>query len=310
MSVARRDPRGGAERMTEVCEPAAGHGRPGAPGPIRAEIGQDGWVSVSDAAQQAGVSTSAVRQWYRSGKLPTRRRNGPGSAFLVPLDEAMRLAHPARRKADVGDDTLDDSTTDLGAEARAVARARDLHTTLESMAERLAAAEQSRATAIERAEAAERLLEESRQEAASLRRRLEESVAALDERRNRSAQLEEQLRVLRSFASVTDHSWVGSDVPGYKGPARDQTGPAEPVPGVDETERPGGPGRAGRHEGDIGEIAEAGPPVPEPFAIDELGDGGAEPGRRPQERPRRVDFDFGHKADDLLPEDTGKRRRR
>lgn len=409
---------GGTTGTPEVARCTNG-GAPGEPEAVDRDLE---WVAVSAAAEKTGVSTGTVRQWYRAGRLPTRRRNGPGSAFLVPLEEVMRLAH-GQRKADVGDDTLDDSIIDLDAnywaseteaaradaadarrfaanaqeqsdeaavradaaeaardelasrlavaeaerddlvarlaaleaeheaaaadrdaarserdqavaevvaradsEARAVARARDLQKTLETMAQRLAAAEDAGALALERAEAAERLLheaeqasaatkgllEELRREAAALRQRLHETAAALDERRDRAAHLEEELRVLRSFASVTDHSWVASDVPGYKGPAREQAGPSQPTAQDTVLDGPDDQSATGRMVAGDAE-AEAGEPLPEPFAIDALEglDEGADAVERPSaDRRRRLSFDFGQKADDLLPEDPGKRRRR
>src|SRR5688572_14940706 len=52
------------------------------------------WVTVAEAAEQAQVDSGTVRQWYRSGRIPTRRAEGQRGAFLVPLDLVVELARP------------------------------------------------------------------------------------------------------------------------------------------------------------------------------------------------------------------------
>src|SRR3954447_17879222 len=59
------------------------------------DIPSSSWVTVADAADRAGVDSSTVRQWYRAGKLPTRRAEGDRGAFLVPLAAVLELAPAA-----------------------------------------------------------------------------------------------------------------------------------------------------------------------------------------------------------------------
>jgi hypothetical protein len=69
------------------------------------------WVSVAEAAEKSGVGTSTVRQWYRSGRLPTQRAQGDKGAFLVPLDAVLALAN----RADEEGDDLGAAVIDLNA---------------------------------------------------------------------------------------------------------------------------------------------------------------------------------------------------
>lgn len=59
------------------------------------ELPATAWVTVAEAAEKSGVGTSTVRQWYRSGRLPTQRAQGDRGAFLVPLDLVLALADGA-----------------------------------------------------------------------------------------------------------------------------------------------------------------------------------------------------------------------
>jgi hypothetical protein len=69
------------------------------------------WVTVSEGANRAGVSTSMVRHWYRSGRLPTQRADGENAGFLVPIDTVMALA----QRADATGEALGDALIDLNA---------------------------------------------------------------------------------------------------------------------------------------------------------------------------------------------------
>src|SRR5437868_10504356 len=55
------------------------------------DIPSSSWVTVAEAAERAGVDSGTVRQWYRAGKLPTRRSEGARGAFLVPLASVLDL---------------------------------------------------------------------------------------------------------------------------------------------------------------------------------------------------------------------------
>ena len=54
------------------------------------------WVTVAEAAEKAHVDSRTIRQWYRSGSIPTRRAEAQGGAFLVPLDLVLSLADPPK----------------------------------------------------------------------------------------------------------------------------------------------------------------------------------------------------------------------
>ncbi|HEX2850905.1 MAG TPA: MerR family transcriptional regulator [Acidimicrobiales bacterium] len=355
-------------------------------GPIDvSEEVSDVWVTVGTAAEKSGVSTGTIRQWYRSGRLPTQRSEGERGVFLVPIEDVLRLARLVEETGDMGDDAILDLDADYwsaateaaradaaearhfaaaaredadaasaradaaeherdelaerveaveqerdaaraeaesssGALAEAEARQRRLTARLDDMARRLATAEESALGAAARANEAEGLLEQAAPHTEFLRQQLEEANAELRTLRSRIVQLEEDLRVARSFASVTDHSWLDAGVPGYKGPVREQGGrdtpPEETLLASDDrsTRRPQFPGPLTGAAADAG--AEAGDDdVPEPFAVDEFeNDRAPEPRPAPPVNPgarrRRPEFDFGSAADDLLPEEPPKHRRR
>jgi hypothetical protein len=69
------------------------------------------WVTVAEAAEKSGIGTSTIRQWYRSGRIPTQRAEGDRGAFLVPLDAVVALAD----KADEEGDDLGAAVIDLNA---------------------------------------------------------------------------------------------------------------------------------------------------------------------------------------------------
>lgn len=80
--------------MTDPAPPTAGDDLPAT-----------AWVTVAEAAEKSGVGTSTIRQWYRSGRLPTQRAQGDRGAFLVPLDGVLTLSR--------SDDDADDFTAEL-----------------------------------------------------------------------------------------------------------------------------------------------------------------------------------------------------
>lgn len=58
---------------------------------------EEGWVTLEEASDAAGVSRSTLRSWYRSGQIPSRMVAGVhGPQRLVPLeavvDRALRSA--------------------------------------------------------------------------------------------------------------------------------------------------------------------------------------------------------------------------
>lgn len=64
------------------------------------------WVTLERAASSTGVSRAALRNWYRTGQVPSRLVDGPhGPQRLVPLaviaaraEESPRLRRSAERK--------------------------------------------------------------------------------------------------------------------------------------------------------------------------------------------------------------------
>jgi transposase len=62
----------------------------------------EGWVTLEEASNAAGVSRSTLRSWYRSGQIPARMVvGGHGPQRLVPLeqvvDRALRSARARRQ---------------------------------------------------------------------------------------------------------------------------------------------------------------------------------------------------------------------
>src|SRR3954452_7730495 len=89
------------------------------------DIPSPSWVTVAEADERAGVESHTVLQWYRSGKLPTRRAEGERGAFLVPLAGVLDLAPGASANGSAGhadtpalapDDFLRDQVAELSEE--------------------------------------------------------------------------------------------------------------------------------------------------------------------------------------------------
>ncbi|HVM10212.1 MAG TPA: hypothetical protein VM345_17240 [Acidimicrobiales bacterium] len=203
------------------------------------------WVTVRQAAARAGVSTSTVRQWYRSGNLATQRREGDRGAFLVPLVDVVRLAAQADEAGDVAADSVIDinaaywaGETEAARAAEAEARAEadearaearrltadldDARAQIESAREQLRSARGDTAAA-ERA-AADAAAEAAR-EVTLLREQLAEANDEVRTLRERVSQLESALAVARraaTFGSVTSTEWVEEVEHGYRGPLRPQ----------------------------------------------------------------------------------------
>ncbi|MDQ1402037.1 MAG: hypothetical protein QOG03_353 [Actinomycetota bacterium] len=60
----------------------------------------DRWVTLAEAEKAASVSRSALRTWYRSGRIPSRMVDGPhGPQRVVPLDAVLAVAEDSPRIA-------------------------------------------------------------------------------------------------------------------------------------------------------------------------------------------------------------------
>ena len=56
------------------------------------------WVPLAEAEEQAGVSRSALRSWYRNGEIQSRLVDGPnGPQRLVQLDAVIERAAASPR---------------------------------------------------------------------------------------------------------------------------------------------------------------------------------------------------------------------
>jgi transposase len=69
---------------------------------LNAQLDGSDWVPLDRAAAQTGASRAALRNWYRSGQIPSRLVDGPhGPQRLVPLAlvAARAEASPRLRRA-------------------------------------------------------------------------------------------------------------------------------------------------------------------------------------------------------------------
>src|SRR5258707_5275036 len=73
---------------------------------LGAQLDGSDWVTLERAAAETGVSRAALRNWYRTGQIPSRLVDGPhGPQRLVPLSVIAaraqappRLRHSAERR--------------------------------------------------------------------------------------------------------------------------------------------------------------------------------------------------------------------
>jgi transposase len=73
---------------------------------LSAQLDGSDWVTLERAAAETGVSRAALRNWYRTGQIPSRLVDGPhGPQRLVPLamiaaraEASPRLRHSAERR--------------------------------------------------------------------------------------------------------------------------------------------------------------------------------------------------------------------
>lgn len=232
------------------------------PPPSPGDLPATAWVSVAEAAEKAGVGTSTVRQWYRTGRLPTQRADYDRGAFLVPLDAVVALAD----RADADGDALGAEVIDLNASywsdqteaarEEAAAAKTELAAALDELQDaqdRLEAAdgqlELLRSQLAEASEDARQLhgetegeqelvvlrteVDDLRSELGTLRSDLERSSAALartsaelTESRRQLTGAEHELQKLREISSatgsITDNSWLELQTNAYRSPIRPQ----------------------------------------------------------------------------------------
>ena len=73
---------------------------------LNAQLEGSDWVTLERAAAETGVSRAALRNWYRTGQIPSRLTDGPhGPQRLVPLalvaaraEASPRLRRSAERR--------------------------------------------------------------------------------------------------------------------------------------------------------------------------------------------------------------------
>ena len=59
------------------------------------------WITLAEAADEAGVSRSTLRAWYRDGQVPSQLEPGPhGPQRTVPRELVLERALKARGRLD------------------------------------------------------------------------------------------------------------------------------------------------------------------------------------------------------------------
>ena len=289
------------------------------------------WVSVAEAAERSGVRTSTVRQWYRSGRIPTQRAERERGAFLVPLHAVIALAQQAPEDGEeLGEAALDPdagyfvaqteaareeatAAQDQLAQARAelVDAQRELtaaHDQLAFLRSQLSEASEDRRTFQNEVASVTAERDRLRRDNEHLRRQADE----LASERERVARLEQELAKMRMItsatASITDNSWLDLPTNTYQSPVRPQGRSARDALSdlLASTQRDPAHGRDG--DADAGELTPlrppeelAEPPVPASGAMAD------EEAQEPAPGPRFSGF--GHSDDDLLPQPEKKGRR-
>lgn len=299
------------------------------------------WVSVAEAAETAGLQTSTIRQWYRSGRIPTQRAEGEHGAFRVPLDMVVSLAE----RVDSGDldvpldganssywsaemeTALEDALDDAMTSRKELSNVRD--ELVETAGELVAVRDQLAFLRSQLAEASDdnrrvrrdlagvegerdRLRAELDQQQRELIMVSLEFEAATDEltaARSRLSALEEELGRLRTITSattsITDNSWLELPTNTYRGPVRPQAVAPDALASLVADTRPDGDPRTA-----TASFADRDAPAEhdEPTAIVDVDDLDDVVGAPPP-RPVVHQQDFGHHDDDLLPEIDKKGRR-
>jgi hypothetical protein len=65
---------------------------------LTAQLESSEWVTLERAAADTGASRAALRNWYRTGQIPSRLVEGPhGPQRLVPLDLVATRAKASPR---------------------------------------------------------------------------------------------------------------------------------------------------------------------------------------------------------------------
>lgn len=65
---------------------------------LNAQLDGSDWVTLERAAADTGVSRAALRNWYRTGQIPSRLVDGPhGPQRLVPLEVVASRAEASPR---------------------------------------------------------------------------------------------------------------------------------------------------------------------------------------------------------------------
>jgi transposase len=65
---------------------------------LNARLEGSDWVTLDRAAAETGVSRAALRNWYRTGQIPSRLADGPhGPQRLVPLSMIAARAEASPR---------------------------------------------------------------------------------------------------------------------------------------------------------------------------------------------------------------------
>lgn len=220
------------------------------------------WVTVAEAATKSGVDTGTVRQWYRSGRLPTQRSQGDRGSFLVPLDAVVALARGDEEGDAVVADLIDlnaaywSAQTEAAREETTAARnelaevreqldvaSNDLQQAKRELAADRAQLDFLRSQLAETSEDARRLRDQLktierernqlRDENTSLRAELGDTREELDrtndelgDSRSRLAALETEIDKLRAISSatgsITDNSWLSLPTNTYRSPVRPQ----------------------------------------------------------------------------------------
>jgi DNA-binding transcriptional MerR regulator len=182
------------------------------PSTDRDDRGTHAWVTVSEAAERAGVDTGTVRHWYRSGQIPTQRSEGERGAFLVPLEAVLSLVGDRETVIDVAPSAGEIEVTywSLQAEA-ATADAEAARREASQARQRLIATEEQ--LGFLRSQ-----LAEASEEARNLREQLEAAAAQLQQTRSEVDRLRKEAA---EAGSITDFAWL-ERAPTYESPVRPQ----------------------------------------------------------------------------------------
>ena len=188
------------------------------------------WVTVAEAAEKAHVDSGTIRQWYRAGRIPTRRSEGERGAFLVPLELVLGLVRPADALDVPGSPSIERVESGLDGGPRS-AESASVQKELAESREQLTFLRTQLAEVADENRRLKHELTQLEDQRADLRAQLADAV---DDRKGVEARLltvEAELTQLRRVAarsSITDSSWLDQQTPAYESPVRRQ-GMASPV---------------------------------------------------------------------------------